>query len=229
MTRILCIESATPVCSVAIIEEGRVIGLMESGLTNDHAANLTVFTAKLLHQTGLKISDLDAVAVSKGPGSYTGLRIGVSVAKGYCYAAGRPLIAINTLEIMADGMAGRQQGDYLLCPMIDARRMEVYCAMYTNEMVRLKETEAVVLDENSFSEELDRYKVLFFGSGALKMAGFIQDRPNAVIVTDYQISASDMAQAAVKSYNEGLFENVAYFEPYYLKDFIAAAPRVKGL
>lgn len=228
MTKILCIESATQVCSVSLTEDGIVTGLLESGNTNDHAANLTIFVGKLLNKARLKITDLDAIAVSKGPGSYTGLRIGVSVAKGYCYAAGKPLIAINTLEIMANGMIGKAEGKHLLCPMIDARRMEVYCALYNQDGLKRKATRALILDENAFAKELSANRILFFGSGAIKMKEFAKN-PNAEIITDFQNSAAHMSKVVLKRYNDGWFENVAYFEPYYLKDFIAAAPRVKGL
>jgi len=229
LTRILCIESATSVCSVALVDDDTLTGVLESGALNDHAANLTILAATLLEQNGLGMNDLDAVAVSMGPGSYTGLRIGVSVAKGYCYALDIPLITVNTLEVMASGIGFRYGQDVLLCPMIDARRMEVYTAFYTPDLKLIKETEAIILDEQSFANELKSNKVIFFGSGAEKMAGFVENRPNAMIVSDYTISAADMHRAVLRNYRMKMFADVAYFEPFYLKDFVAGAPRVKGL
>jgi tRNA threonylcarbamoyladenosine biosynthesis protein TsaB len=214
---------------VALVDGDTLCGVLTSGQLNDHAANLTVLANSLLEQNGLTMKDMDAIAVSMGPGSYTGLRIGVSVAKGYCYAMDIPLIAINTLEIMAAGVAARFSGNTILCPMIDARRMEVYTALYTADLIKIKETEAIILDDQSFANELEKQEMVFFGNGAEKMAGFIENLPNAMILYEYKISAAHMVQAAIHRFNTSQFEDVAYFEPFYLKDFVAGAPRVKGL
>jgi tRNA threonylcarbamoyladenosine biosynthesis protein TsaB len=235
LARILLIESATAVCSVALAECGAIVAMKSSNAGNDHAANLTVFIRDLIEEQGLTFSDLDAIAVSMGPGSYTGLRIGVSVAKGICYAAEKPLIAVSTLEAMVSGYVGKYQeseridSDDLFCPMIDARRMEVYSAVYNSKGNMIREIQAEIIDDNSFGELLQSNRLHFFGSGAPKTSHFFSDNPKANLITDFEPSASDMMQIARRKFSEGEFENVAYFEPFYLKDFVAAKPRVKGL
>ena len=195
---------------------------------NDHAANLTLLAEELLDSCNTGFDRIDAFAVSKGPGSYTGLRIGSSVAKGYCYALGKPLISVNTLEIMAWGIAGNYP-DALLCPMIDARRMEVYTALYSGSMELMQETRAMILDETSFRKELCESKIVFFGDGAVKMRSFPDVEQNGIFPDDFKLSAIHMKNPVLKRFQNGDFEDVAYFEPFYLKEFIAAAPRVKGL
>jgi tRNA threonylcarbamoyladenosine biosynthesis protein TsaB len=232
MAYILSIETATPVCSVALSGSDEIIGLKETDVKNSHAEVVTVFIDELLRENKIQTSNIKAVAVSKGPGSYTGLRIGVSTAKGLCYALNIPLIAIGTLKSMAFGMAIQMATDFepstLFCPMIDARRMEVYCALYDYDNKEVLETSAKIIDNSSFSDYLNKGKIIFFGDGAPKCKEVL-NHPNAVFIDDFNPSARYLAGMAHEYYRERKFENVAYFEPFYLKDFIAGMPRVKGL
>ena len=235
MARILLIETATAVCSVALAECGLIVKEYFSTEGNDHAAKLTVFINEILKEQEITIKDVDAVAVSMGPGSYTGLRIGVSVAKGLCYAADKPLIAVSTLQSMASGMKERLTANetidssYAFCPMIDARRMEVYAAIFNSELETIREVKAEIIDIDSFKDVLANYTTYFFGSGAPKSSEFLASNSNSKIINDFVPSASHMIKIARQKYSAGLFEDVAYFEPFYLKDFIAGKPRVKGL
>ncbi|MEZ5198112.1 MAG: tRNA (adenosine(37)-N6)-threonylcarbamoyltransferase complex dimerization subunit type 1 TsaB [Bacteroidales bacterium] len=232
MAYIVSIETATPVCSVALSIDNEIIGLKETDVKNSHAEVVTVFIDELLQENKIKTSQITAVAVSKGPGSYTGLRIGVSTAKGLCYAFNIPMIAIGTLTSMAFGMAGKMATDYdsstLFCPMLDARRMEVYCSLYDYSNKEVLETSAKIIDKNSFSDYLNQGKIIFFGNGAAKCRNVL-NHPNAFFVDDFNPSAKDLAGIAYSYFQNKQFENVAYFEPFYLKDFIAGMPRVKGL
>jgi tRNA threonylcarbamoyladenosine biosynthesis protein TsaB len=231
MPRILCIETATPVCSVALVEGAELAGLLESTRINSHSEVITVFIEQLLSENKLKVADLDAIAISMGPGSYTGLRIGVSTAKGLCYAADKPLIAIGTLQSMFSGMRQRNHPndtELIFCPMIDARRMEVYSALFDFDGHEIRETHAEVIDENSFSDLLDKHHVVFFGDGAGKCKTVIK-HSNALFDDKFYPSAAYMMNPAIQKFEKKQFEDVAYFEPFYLKDFIAGIPKVKGL
>jgi len=232
MTLILAIETATPVCSIAIFSESEIIIEKSTSEKNAHSSLLTVFMEEAMRESKLNFSDLDAVAVSKGPGSYTGLRIGVSAAKGLCYALDIPLIAVNTLQSMAGGLLvnyKEQKDDSILfCPMIDARRMEVYSAVFDSEIKVIRETKAEIIDENSFSEYLRKSKMIFFGDGAAKCKELIS-HPNAEFNDDFIPSATHMKSFALEKFRKNQFEDVAYFEPFYLKDFIVGIPKVKGL
>jgi tRNA threonylcarbamoyladenosine biosynthesis protein TsaB len=225
MALILNLETATTACSVSLGRDGKLLTVKELDGEYTHAENLTIFIEEVLKQTGLQLSDVDAVAVSKGPGSYTGLRIGVSTAKGLCYALDKPLIAINTLSSLANGI--RHHSSHiihptsLLCPMLDARRMEVYCAVYDTKGNEIKATAAEIIDENSFSELLKDHKVYFFGDGAAKCKEVLSKNNNAIFIDNIATSAKDMTAQAEKAYNSKQFEDVAYFEPFYLKDFVA--------
>lgn len=226
MSRILFIESGTNVCSVAIADGDKVFGIKESSDEKAHAAQLTVFIDQLLKESGISIAQLDAVTISKGPGSYTGLRIGVSAAKGICYAAEKPLIAVNSLDSMAWGanslykeILGTNKIN-LICPMIDARRMEVYTALYDIKLSRINQIEAIVVTEETFKNQLDQHRILFFGNGAPKCKAVI-NHPNAFFVDDFSPSAQFMIPLALSAFSAQNFEDVAYFEPYYLKDFVA--------
>jgi len=225
---ILCIETATPVCSAALCDHNKVVNVLvaEKGLS--HASQLTVLIGELLETAGVTPLSLEAVAVSKGPGSYTGLRIGVSVAKGIAYGAGIPLIGINTLDAMCHGYLAVNtlpEGETtLLCPMIDARRMEVYNALFTAEGVMVRETSADIITDMSFRSELESGKVIFFGSGAEKCRVVITGS-NALFDDDFSLTASYLHIPSVRAMREKHFEDVAYFEPYYLKEFIATVPR----
>lgn len=221
MALLLCIESSAEVCSVALAHDGKTLALKESVLERDHAKLLAPFIGDVLGKAGVTPSQLDAVAVSKGPGSYTSLRIGASTAKGLCYGAGKPLIAVGSLHALtAVAMAKIKplSGD-MLCPMLDARRMEVYTAMFDANGVQQTEVTAQILTENSFAEELNERRIVFFGSGASKCRLVVQS-PNAVFV-DVQASASGMVKLAEQLFAEKRFEDVAYFEPFYLKNFVA--------
>jgi tRNA threonylcarbamoyladenosine biosynthesis protein TsaB len=233
MANILCIETATTACSVALTQDGKILSKKETTERNAHSAKLTLFIDETLKENKLAFSDLDAVTISKGPGSYTGLRIGVSTAKGLCYALDIPLIAINTLQSLAWGMAKKHTDDKsghrtLFCPMIDARRMEVYAAVYDSNLKEVRETRADIIESNSFSDYLDNSRVIFFGDGADKCKEVIS-HPNAVFVDNIFPSSANMAIPAFQKFGLKQFKDVAYFEPFYLKDFIAGIPRVKGL
>ncbi len=232
MTTILLIETSTSVCSVGISQNGEIIALRESFDQNSHAGLVSVFVGELMNECGLRFDELDAIAVSKGPGSYTGLRIGVSSAKGICYGADKPLLALETLTAMASGFATQYASELrtndLLCPMIDARRLEVYTSLFTPEQEKIRETEAVILDANSYSDYLKSHRIWFFGDGAPK-CNEILTNPNVLIINDFYPSARYMASLAQSRFVAKQFENTAYFEPFYLKDFVAALPKVKGL
>jgi len=222
---ILQIETATASCSVALANEGEVLALKQLAGRNVHAEMITLFIDEVITSAGIKFENLDAVAVSSGPGSYTGLRIGVSTAKGLCYALGKPLIAVETLEAMASGLANRQgyreDSSILLCPMIDARRMEVYTAVFKADGGRVRPTAAEIIDEHSFADLLQDTKILFFGDGAEKCRETLGKNHNAFFLPDFVNSAADLTKKAFEKFSRKEFEDVAYFEPYYLKDFIA--------
>jgi tRNA threonylcarbamoyladenosine biosynthesis protein TsaB len=218
MALILLIETATKSCSVSLSSENKIIACKEEvNKQYSHAEKLTVFITELFKTQDFSIKDLDAIAVSKGPGSYTGLRIGVSTAKGLCYALDIPLISVSTLKAMAFRMAQKEESD-LYCPMIDARRMEVYNAFYSRRNKEIRGIQADIIQSYSYQKELDK-KVLFFGDGAQKCKQIIQ-HPNAKFLDDIFPSSKDMLEIANKKFSEEDFENVAYFEPFYLKDFV---------
>ncbi|MES2560148.1 MAG: tRNA (adenosine(37)-N6)-threonylcarbamoyltransferase complex dimerization subunit type 1 TsaB [Bacteroidota bacterium] len=226
MSTILCIETATEICSVAVVSETSILSLCENHEGNAHASQLTGLIETALKEAGLTLQQLDAIAVSKGPGSYTGLRVGVSTAKGLCYALDKPLIAVPTLQSLAAQFVQTQElGDSdLLLPMLDARRMEVYCAGYDKNLLEKRATEAAIIDGNSFAAELENGNVYFFGNGAAKCQPTIT-HPNAQFMAGVFCSAKGMSGLAVKAFQEGRFEDVAYFEPFYLKDFVGTTPR----
>ncbi len=227
---IICLETSTSVCSVALCDSKGVIGLRESIENKSHASQLTLFIEQLLSEAGITVPQLESVAVSKGPGSYTGLRIGVSVAKGMAYAAEIPLIGVETTLSMFYGISDniRQKygvdNNWLLIPMLDARRMEVYYSVYTADGMRIKEISAEVIDENTFADIPDSVRVLVFGDGAAKCREILK-RENILFEEGFRMSASFMYKPAYESLDARKFEDVAYFEPFYLKDFIATTPK----
>ncbi len=240
MALILCIETATEVCSVALFRDETLVGIKESSARNVHSAMLTTFIDELVKSSGIHFSSLDAVAVSMGPGSYTGLRIGVATAKGLCYAIDKPMIAVPTLQAMAAGMTpppappqnreGSRGGiQTLICPMIDARRMEVYSAVYGMDNTEIREVRAEIIDASSFGEFLQEKRVIFGGDGAGKCKELLGNHPNAFFLDEFKASARSMIVFAAEKLRRNQFENLAYFEPFYLKDFVAGKPRVKGL
>jgi len=227
---ILCLETSTPVCSVALCGKNGPVALKESSEDKSHASRLTVFIEKLLSDAGIRAADLEAVAVSKGPGSYTGLRIGVSTAKGIAYAARIPLISVETTLSMFHGITSDIRNKYvldensLLVPMLDARRMEVYYSIFTTGGKIVRETAAEIIDEQSFSDIPESTRMLIFGDGASKCKQLLK-RDNIVFADEFRISAAYMYKPAFKSLGERQFEDVAYFEPFYLKDFITSHPK----
>jgi tRNA threonylcarbamoyladenosine biosynthesis protein TsaB len=236
MASILNIETATPLCSVALAIDGRVISERESMEEKSHASRLTVFIEEILNEQGLEIRDLDAIAIGKGPGSYTGLRIGVSVAKGLCYGSNLPLIAANTLKILytravsislSQPVHKEEFERALLCPMIDARRMEVFTCLYTPSGEEVENISAKIIDQDSFTEYLSSHKIIFFGSG-MEKCRMVLSHPNALFFSGVFPHASSLAALAEETYRKNVFEDLAYFEPFYLKDFIATIPK-RGL
>ena len=223
MALLLCIETSTKACSTALYEGGILLG-QKYLLTDEfvHSENLNPFILRLLEETSRKFKDLQAVAVSRGPGSYTGLRIGVSTAKGICYALDIPLIAVETLELMAMGAREKEihvADDHFLCPMLDARRMEVYSAVYSGDLQIIAKPEPKILDEFSYHDYLAVNTCWFFGDGSEKFRSMEGLHPNAKFISNIYPSAKTMITSALKKFNEKEFENLAYFEPEYLKEF----------
>jgi tRNA threonylcarbamoyladenosine biosynthesis protein TsaB len=215
---ILNIETATTNCSVSLSKEGKTLFLKEDNSKNySHAESLHVFIDAVLKDAGITSKALDAVAISKGPGSYTGLRIGVSAAKGLCFALDKPLISVPTLEALAHQV---DCNDGVIVAMLDARRLEVYAAIFNSNYKEIRETEAQILDENAFAEYLNKGNVYFVGNGVEKTKTLI-NHPNAIFIESKLPSASEMGILAYNKYKISDFEDVAYFEPYYLKDFVA--------
>ena len=227
MATILQIETATQVCSVALSIDGETTFIKEEIGQNLHASNLTLFIDEVIKGAKITYQDLDAIAVSKGPGSYTGLRIGVSTAKGLCYALDKPLIAIATLEMMASGFL-HKNSEYsgLVCPMIDARRMEVYTSVFDANLNVLESTTAKIIDETSFESLLSSNSITFLGDGAEKCTEIL-NHPNSSFIKDNFNSASYMSPLSNDAFIAGNFEDVAYFEPFYLKDFVVTQPKKK--
>ena len=232
MALILCIETGTDICSVGIVNNGELISLRESDSGRDHAKKVAVFVDELLSENNIDPEQIDAVAVGEGPGSYTGLRIGVSFAKGLCYGLGKPLIAVSSLAALTavaieDYKAGILDIDNwdsaLLCPMIDARRMEVYTQGFDSNANPLNEVAAEVVDENTLAElRAKTNNFVVFGSGAAKCAEVL-----GAELIDITPSVRGMAAIAEKKYANGEFVDVAYFEPYYLKDFVVTTSKKK--
>ncbi|EPR72781.1 TsaB protein, required for threonylcarbamoyladenosine (t(6)A) formation in tRNA [Winogradskyella psychrotolerans RS-3] len=218
MALVLNIETATTNCSVSLSKDGETLVLKEdNSLGFSHAETLHIFIDEIFKISKIKPSEIDAVAVSKGPGSYTGLRIGVSSAKGLCFALNKPLIAISTLESLAHQVTIE---DGFIVPMLDARRMEVYSAIYNANLELHREIKAEILTEESFSTLLKDHKVYFVGNGVEKTKSLIQ-HPNAVFIDGKLPSANEMGFLAENNHKKSDTEDVAYFEPYYLKDFVA--------
>lgn len=227
---VLCIETATNLCSVALCNSDVVISSRESTDIKSHSSMLTVFIEEIFKEHGIRADELEAVAVGKGPGSYTGLRIGVSVAKGLAYGASIPLIGVETTLSMFWGMVPRIKEltsdieNTLLCPMIDARRMEVYDAIYKASGNTFREISAEIISESSFENIPESWNIILFGDGSSKCKGIIK-RKNIIFAENFRISATYMQKPVYEAIMKKHFENVAYFEPFYLKDFITSIPR----
>ena len=237
MQKIILIETSTALCSAAIAEDGVITAYRESSAAKAHASLTAVFIQEMLDERGITLADCDAVCVSMGPGSYTGLRVGVSTAKGLCFGAGKPLIAVGTLDTLvaqaSTVIPNEVEGSpfrYII-PMIDARRMEVYSAVFEvtgqadHGARQITETAPAIIDENSFAEYLEQGPCLFIGDGAGKCADVIK-HPDAHFCQCWP-KASSMLSPAMKAYNEKRFEDVAYFEPFYLKEFVATVSKKK--
>jgi len=232
MSRIILIETSTALCSASLAEDGKIVAYRESTEPRAHAAMTAPYVKEVLDASGLSVKDCDAVCVSMGPGSYTGLRVGVSTAKGLCFGAGIPLLAVPTLEVLAfqaiaEGLV--PEGCVSVVPMVDARRMEVYTAVFSPDGKALSETEPMVVGDGSFADLLSKGPVLFIGDGAEKCREVLSAGPdgkNAFFAGECP-KASSMAVPAFRDFNSKSFRDTAYFEPFYLKDFVATVSRKK--
>ncbi len=236
MERIILIETSTALCSTAMVEDGKIVCYRESSENRAHASLTAVFVDEMLKERGCSLNECSAVCISEGPGSYTGLRVGVSTAKGLCFGAGIPLLSVGTLEILVnqalqkhtpDGFQRERDDDKLACkyivPMIDARRMEVYTAIFEGNGTRVTDTDAKIIDSDSFSDILAEGPVLFIGDGAAKCTDTLT-HPNAHFIQTCP-KASAMLEPAERELSERHFRDVAYFEPFYLKEFVATTSK----
>ncbi|OGX84444.1 tRNA (adenosine(37)-N6)-threonylcarbamoyltransferase complex dimerization subunit type 1 TsaB [Hymenobacter glacialis] len=230
-TLLISLETSSPVCSVALhrIADGSLVGQSELRLDKSHSTHLTILIEQLLANTGHQLSDLAAVAVSDGPGSYTGLRIGAASAKGLCFALDVPLVAVSTLKALAaQVMTGTARPKkFLFCPMLDARRMEVYAAVYTHEGQEVVAPTPLVLEADTLAEQLAQHSVLFFGNGAAKFQSLLGEPANAGFLTGIEPSAIAVGQLAVAAFHRQEFQDVAYYEPFYLKEVYTTTPKAK--
>jgi len=226
MTLILNIETSTEICSISLSKDNILINKKESFDSNSHATQLTNFIEQIFLEEKITAKQINAIAVSKGPGSYTGLRIGVSTAKGLAYGLNIPLIAVNPLQAMIYGFYKNNKTNIefkdsdLFCPMLDARRMEVYTAMFDKNLNQISEIQAEIIDENSYKNILENHKIYFFGNGADKCNQIIKNE-NAIFIPNIYTSSENMIELSNKAFLEKDFVDVAYFEPFYLKDFVA--------
>jgi tRNA threonylcarbamoyladenosine biosynthesis protein TsaB len=219
MAVILSIETSTSVCSAALHDNGRLLASKELHQSHAAASQLALQLGDLLSETKISKQNVSAVAVSSGPGSYTGLRIGVAMAKGLCYGLDVPMIALSSLGVLAAGLPDQAPAD-LLCPMIDARRMEVYCCLYDRALNAKTATQAKVIDTESFREELKTTRIVFFGDGAAKCRGVIS-HPNASFIDNLYPSATNMGMGGFERFQKKEFVDLGSFEPFYLKEFVA--------
>ena len=232
MALILHIETATPVCSASLSRDGTLLDLRETNDPRSHATRLSPFIEQLMKSNNLSYDNLDAVSISLGPGSYTGLRIGVSTAKGIAYGAGLPVIGISTLQALANRVVKEkadilgEEAKILLCPMLDARRMEVYSAFFTIDLELKREVKADIIESDSYRDYLNPGPVYFFGNGSEKCKETIRHN-NARYIPDIESSSQFMIQLAESAFKKKDFLDTAYFEPFYLKDFIATIPKNK--
>lgn len=226
MSYILCIETATTVCSVALVKHKEVVSLHELVQPNMHASHLHLCIQECLQEAQIDFYDLEAIAVSMGPGSYTGLRVGVAAAKGLCYALNIPLLAIDTLKAMAWGYIKKYElnKNQLVVPMIDARRMEVYTSVFNNVLDKLMLANAMVVEPNSF-EPFKHAELIFIGNGALKCSEVLSGYKAKFL--NFKTSAAYMASLAQNDFDQKVVKDLAYFEPFYLKDFVGTKPKLK--
>lgn len=226
MALILNIDTSTTVCSVALAQDGKIIGIKESNEGLNHSVLLGVYIDDILNSHHIHAAQLDAIAVSMGPGSYTGLRIGVSTAKGLCFGANKPLLAVPTLQALARSVADQLQENALYCPMLDARRMEVYTGFFDRDNHTILDTKAEIITADSFADLLAAQKVYFFGNGSEKVKSILAS-PNACFIDQVETSARHLVPLSEELYQQEQFVDTAYFEPFYLKDFIATVPKKK--
>lgn len=224
MSLILSLETASTVCSVALHDNGIIQASSSVFISKSASSKLAVMADEILKRCDVRPAQLSAVAVSEGPGSYTGLRIGVATAKGLCFALNIPLIAVNTLESLVRQVGHQFSTETLLCPMLDARRMEVYCLLAKGNGQIVEPTQAKVIDASSFSGELSNHKVVFFGNGADKCQEFIS-HPNATFLSGRVPSANQIGELAFEKFKSEQFEDLVSFEPFYLKDFLIKKPK----
>jgi tRNA threonylcarbamoyladenosine biosynthesis protein TsaB len=217
MAHILSIDTSTSICSVALHREGKLIAHTETFLDKSHSRNISYMVDQILHLCEVEVSMLDAIAVSAGPGSYTGMRIGTSTAKGYCFALDKPLISVSSLYSLAAQLAHKQP-NMTYCPMIDARRMEVYTTIFDAGLNEISKEQALILTEASFKEQLVQSKMLFGGDGSAKFQAICTDI-QASFANDVYPSAKFMGGKAFEKFQKGIFEDIAYFEPNYIKEF----------
>lgn len=226
MSLILSLETSAKVCSVAIHDQGKLITTKEIHIEQSHASKLAVLVDDVIKESKIELNQLSAVAVSSGPGSYTGLRIGTSTAKGLCFALETPLISIGSLELLAYQMSKQNPDNSFLCPMIDARRMEVYCEVFDSLLNVVKPIEAKVIEPSSFADLLEQNEVIFFGDGSDKCKDQIT-HPNAKFVAGIYAAASEMGQPVYQKFQNQQLEDLANFEPHYLKEFMIKKPVAK--
>jgi len=225
MAFLLSIETSTKVCSVALHEDGNLIAFTQYLLEKSHSSILTSLIDEIIKHSGLKPNDIKAVAVSEGPGSYTGLRIGTSTAKGLCFGLDIPLINVSTLLSMAYAINDFNPNKAYLCPMLDARRMEVYCLIADSGLNIIRDVKPEIIDGNSFEDILKEHKVLFFGNGAAKCENILRHWPNAQFYYEIHPNAKDIGKLAWPRYQQEEFADLTYFEPFYLKAFWPGKPK----
>lgn len=220
MALLLFIETSSINCSVAIFNDSQLLALIEKQETNVHASSITLFIEEATKKANISLSQLDAIAVGKGPGSYTGLRIGVSTAKGLCYALNKPLIACNSLRSLFEQAKSLENNPTpLYIPLIDARRMEVYTCQFNYNAELIEDIDAVILDEHSFVKKSEDFEIIFFGDGVEKTKVFFENNSRVKFIDNLYPSAKYMLSEALDRYSNNQFEDVAYFEPFYLKEF----------
>ncbi len=226
MSLILSLETSAKVCSVAIHDQGKLITTKEIHVEQSHASKLAVLIDEVMKESSIESNQLSAVAVSSGPGSYTGLRIGTSTAKGLCFALDISLISIGSLELLAYQMNKQNPSNAYLCPMIDARRMEVYCEVFDSSLNVVRQIEAKVIEPSSFADLLEQNEIIFFGDGSDKCKDQIT-HPNARFVSGIYAAASEMGQPVYHKFQNQQLEDLATFEPHYLKEFMIKKPAAK--
>jgi tRNA threonylcarbamoyladenosine biosynthesis protein TsaB len=220
MAFLLALETSSTVCSVALYKQDQLLGATELQIEKSHSSHITVLTEELLRNCQVSLQDLSAIAISGGPGSYTGLRIGSATAKGLCFSLDIPLIEVSTLEAIAAEAIHYtpRPEDYYFCPMIDARRMEVYTYVTTNELNVVRPIEPLILEQHSFNKYLADRKTIFCGNGAAKYKALAADKPNALFLDHIKPSAVYIGKLALPKFEEKQFQNIAYYEPFYLKE-----------